>query len=286
MEAGNSLLAVLHYRPYDVLPLACLGFEADTIAKWTREGYLPIGSPAEKIYRQLGFDWDLTPICCEQELPAACGRLSVRFSPNAGDKDAPFVLCVCGLYAHLLNHSPAGGRKEMEERLSTVIRSLRDQISGICDERVPAVLVFEENPAAAALPADMLQILRCFYRELSGPLREMGIEFLSLSGMDWETLEPLLEEGYLNLLYPLSGSGGIEKLELWRLRFGRRTSYIGGMDPHAFSGSREDVDREIGRMYRLTEQGGILPCPDAPLPSDALWDNVLYYTDRMRTLFS
>ena len=86
--------------------------------------------------------------------------------------------------------------------------------------------------------------------------------------------------------YPLSGSGGIEKLELWRLRFGRRTSYIGGMDPHAFSGSREDVDREIGRMYRLTEQGGILPCPDAPLPSDALWDNVLYYTDRMRTLFS
>jgi uroporphyrinogen decarboxylase len=57
------------------------------------------------------------------------------------------------------------------------------------------------------------------------------------------------------------------------------------MDKRVFAFDRPAIDAEVERLKELVDLGGYIPCPDHRLPPDAQWDNVLYYTERMRKSF-
>jgi hypothetical protein len=39
---------------------------------------------------------------------------------------------------------------------------------------------------------------------------------------------------------------------------------------------------EVVRLCRVVDLGGFIPCPDHRIAPDAKWENVQYYTDRLR----
>ena len=54
------------------------------------------------------------------------------------------------------------------------------------------------------------------------------------------------------------------------------------MNKTVFARDRRAVDAEVDRLARLVELGGFIPCPDHRIAPDAIWDNVRYYTERLR----
>ena len=71
----------------------------------------------------------------------------------------------------------------------------------------------------------------------------------------------------------------------WREQYGSGLLGVGGVDKRVFARDRAAVDAEIERQRPLVDLGGYLPCPDHRIPSDAEWDLVRYYGERMRAVF-
>jgi hypothetical protein len=69
-------------------------------------------------------------------------------------------------------------------------------------------------------------------------------------------------------------------------KYGRGLLGVGGMNKTVFAHDRAAVDAEIERLKPLVDLGGYLPCPDHRLATDAKYDLVRYYCDRMRAVFS
>lgn len=72
MTNRERTLAILHYQPYDRLPVVHFGFWGETLAKWQAEGHLKAedlvnywdGSPADfAIAAKLGFDFNWANTC-------------------------------------------------------------------------------------------------------------------------------------------------------------------------------------------------------------------------------
>ncbi len=125
------------------------------------------------------------------------------------------------------------------------------------------------------------------YRRITDLLKQYGITVVSLDcdGLV-DSLLPIWMENGVNTMFPIEVGTWDASIAPWRKKFGKELRGVGGMNKVVFSRDRKAIDAEIERLKPLVELGGYIPCPDHRIAPDAEWDNVRYYCDRIREVFS
>ena len=129
------------------------------------------------------------------------------------------------------------------------------------------------------------------FRERCGPwygrfaelLGRHGIDIISLDcdGLIDELIPIWLDYG-INTMFPIEVGTWNASIEPWRKKYGKAIRGVGGMDKRVFSQDRSAIDAEVERLRHLVDLGGFIPCPDHRIAPDAKWENVQYYTDKLR----
>jgi hypothetical protein len=124
------------------------------------------------------------------------------------------------------------------------------------------------------------------YRRITELLKSHGVKFVSLDcdGKIDDLLPVWLENG-VNIMFPIEVGTWQASIQPWREKYGQELRGIGGVNKYIFAGDYAGIDKEIERLRPLVALGGYIPCPDHALPSDARWENVQYYCERMRKVF-
>jgi hypothetical protein len=124
------------------------------------------------------------------------------------------------------------------------------------------------------------------YRRITGLLNSHGVKFVSLDcDGKIDALLPIWLENGVNIMFPIEVGTWQASIQPWREKYGQALRGVGGVNKHIFACDYATIDREIERMRPLVDLGGYIPCPDHNLPSDARWENVQYYCERMRKVF-
>ena len=135
-------------------------------------------------------------------------------------------------------------------------------------------------------PAVFRELVGPHYRRIADLCREHGIDIGSLDcDGRIDELVPIWLENGVNTMFPIEVGTWNASIAPWRERYGRELRGVGGMDKRVFAADRTAVDAEVGRLSRLVDLGGYIPCPDHRIAPDAKWDLVRYYCDRMRAVF-
>jgi uroporphyrinogen decarboxylase len=125
-----------------------------------------------------------------------------------------------------------------------------------------------------------------YYKRITDLLKANGAHLCSLDcDGKIDALIPTWIENGVNTMFPIEVGTWNASIAPWREEYGREMRGVGGMNKVVFAQDRATIDAEVERLKRLVDLGGFIPCPDHRIPPDAIWDNVLYYTERMRATF-
>ena len=125
------------------------------------------------------------------------------------------------------------------------------------------------------------------YKKITTLLNEHGIDIISLDcdGLI-DFLIPTWIENGVNTMFPIEVGTWDASIAPWREKYGKELRGVGGMRKYVFALDYPDIDREIERLKPLVDLGGFIPCPDHRIAPDAKWENVQYYCEKMRNLFT
>ena len=124
------------------------------------------------------------------------------------------------------------------------------------------------------------------YRRITALVNRYGIQIVSLDcdGMIDALIPTWLGNG-VNTMFPIEVGTWNASIRPWREKYGRELRGVGGMRKHVFAEDYAAVDLEVERLKELVNLGGFIPCPDHRIAPDAIWENVQYYCEKMRTAF-
>ena len=100
-----------------------------------------------------------------------------------------------------------------------------------------------------------------------------------------DDLLPVWLENGVNIMFPIEVGTWQASIQPWREKYGREFRGVGGVNKYIFAGDYAGIDKEIERLRPLVAWVGTSRVPDHALPSDARWENVQYYCERMRKVF-
>lgn len=125
------------------------------------------------------------------------------------------------------------------------------------------------------------------YCKITQLLNDHGVEIVSVDcdGLI-DSLIPTWIGNGVNTMFPIEVGTWKASIQPWRKEFGPTIRGVGGMNKVVFAYDKATIDAEIERLKLLVEPGGYIPCPDHRIPPDAKWENVRYYCDKMRAVFS
>lgn len=125
------------------------------------------------------------------------------------------------------------------------------------------------------------------YKRISELLINHGINIISVDcdGLI-DSLIPTWIDNGVNTMFPIEVGTWGGSIKSWRMQYGKVLRGVGGMNKNVFAEDYMAIDNEIKRLKNLVELGGYIPCPDHRIPPTAKWENVQYYCDRMRKVFS
>lgn len=134
-------------------------------------------------------------------------------------------------------------------------------------------------------PAFFAEHVGPHYKRITDLVRSHGIDLVSLDcdGMI-DSLVPIWLENGVNVMFPIEVGTWDASIAPWREQYGKRVRGVGGMRKYIFALDYAAVDAEVERLRRLVDLGGFIPCPDHRIASDAKWENVQYYCEKMREL--
>jgi uroporphyrinogen decarboxylase len=136
-------------------------------------------------------------------------------------------------------------------------------------------------------PKTFARLVAPHYGRITGLLREHGIDLVSVDcDGKIDQLVPLWLEHGVNVMFPIEVGTWNASIAPWRDRYGKGLRGVGGMNKTVFAQDYAAVDAEVERLRSLVDLGGFIPCPDHRIPPDAKWENVQYYCDRMRRIYS
>jgi hypothetical protein len=125
------------------------------------------------------------------------------------------------------------------------------------------------------------------YRRITDLLNQNGIHIVSLDcDGKIDELVPVWFENGVNTMFPIEVGTWNASIKPWRQKYGKELRGVGGMNKVVFAHDRSAIDKEVQRIRDLVDLGGFIPCPDHRIPPDAKWENVQYYTERMRQAFA
>jgi hypothetical protein len=125
------------------------------------------------------------------------------------------------------------------------------------------------------------------YKRITELLNQNGIHIVSLDcDGKIDELVPVWFENGVNTMFPIEVGTWNASIKPWRQKYGKELRGVGGMNKVVFAHDRAAIDEEVDRIRDLVELGGFIPCPDHRIAPDAKWENVQYYTERMRKVFA
>lgn len=125
------------------------------------------------------------------------------------------------------------------------------------------------------------------YKRITDLCQSHGITICSLDCDGCiDALIPTWFNNGVNTMFPIEVGTWNASIAPWREKYGKELRGIGGMNKVVFMRDRAAIDAEIERLKLLVDLGGFIPCPDHRIAPDGLWDNVCYYTERMRQTFA
>ncbi len=215
----------------------------------------------------------------EREMPAGlfCGSLFGTIRNWLGVENASYLYVDDeDLYEEIIDTVADLVYRATEDTLKTGVQfDYAHFWEDICFKNGPLVIpsVFEEKVGP-------------HYKRISQLLNKYGINIISLDcdGCIDTLLLTWLENG-VNTMFPIEVGTWHASIGPWREKYGRDLRGVGGMNKNVFAQDRAAIDAEIERLKPLIDLGGYIPCPDHRIPPDAEWDNVCYYTERLRAEF-
>lgn len=218
---------------------------------------------------------------------------------RARNADRPLGLHCGSLYGHVRDVLGIEGVSYLYADDADLFREILDTVADVCFRNVEHALsagatfefahfwediCFKNGPLVS--PAVFREFVGPHYRRITDLVRAHGIDIVSLDcdGMI-DALLPVWFENGVNTMFPIEVGTWNASIAPWRARFGRELRGVGGMNKTVFAQDRAAVDAEIERLRPLVDLGGFIPCPDHRIASDAQWDLVRYYCDRMRQVF-
>lgn len=123
------------------------------------------------------------------------------------------------------------------------------------------------------------------YQRITAELRRRGVDInvLDCDGRIYELVPGWLRGG-INCMFPVEAVS-TDPIELRRLH-GRDLRMIGGVNKRVLAAGREAIDREIGRLRPVVEEGGFIPTVDHRVPPDVPYSEYLYYLDKKREVLA
>lgn len=121
------------------------------------------------------------------------------------------------------------------------------------------------------------------YRRITDVLKKYGVDvnILDCDGKIYELVPGWLSAG-INCMFPVE-SAHTDPCIL-RKEYGRDLLMIGGVNKIEVAKGRDAIDKEIGKLRSLIEQGGYIPCFDHRVPPDVSFENYVYYLKKKREI--
>ena len=206
----------------------------------------------------------------------------------------------CGsLYSMIRNWAGMEGLCYIYADDPELYKEIIDTAGNLCYETTKAVLetgvqfdyghfwediCFKNGPLVT--PSVFRELVGPHYNRITRLLNEHGIYIVSLDcdGVI-DALLPVWLDCGINTMFPIEVGTWGANIGAWRGKYGNRVKGVGGMNKNVFAYDYAAIDKEIERLRPLIEQGGFIPCPDHRIPPDAVWENVQYYCERMRSLY-
>jgi len=146
-------------------------------------------------------------------------------------------------------------------------------------------ICFKNGPLV--IPSVFDELVGPHYKRVTDLLKQYGITIVSLDCDGCiDALIPTWLNNGVNTMFLIEVGTWNASIAPWREQYGKELRGVGGMNKNVFSRDFAAVDAEIERLRPLVDLGGYIPCPDHRIAPDAEWDNVRYYCDRMREVFS
>jgi len=206
----------------------------------------------------------------------------------------------CGsLFGHIRDWIGVEGTAYMYADDEELFTEIIDTVGNLCYRNVETVLAhgmrfdfahfwedicFKNGPLIN--PAVFDEKVGPHYKRITDLVKQHGIDIISLDCDGCiDKLVPIWLENGVNTMFPIEVGTWDASIAPWRAQYGQELRGVGGMNKTVFAADRAAVDAEIERLKPLIELGGFIPCPDHRIPPDAQFENVVYYTERMRAIY-
>ena len=177
----------------------------------------------------------------------------------------------------------------MKEILDTQTRMAKPLLEAAMREIEFDMLWFWEDMAyrnGPIMSPEMFEHLAVpHYRQLADWYKTRGGEIVAVdSDGDVRALIPGWLKGGVNHIWPLEPFAGCDVVAL-RKEYGQAFSMRGGIDKFCVGKGREEIDRELDRIFPVVQEGGFIPHLDHMLPR-CTFEDYSYYLERKRTMLA
>jgi uroporphyrinogen decarboxylase len=125
-----------------------------------------------------------------------------------------------------------------------------------------------------------------FYHTLIDIIKQNGVRVIGLdSDGDIRLLMPIWLDVGINVMHPMEAASGMDVRDA-RKQYGKRVSFLGGIDKRPLALDRAAIDAEVIPKVRsmLETGGGFVVEVDHGIPPDIPFDNYCYFRDLVRKL--
>jgi len=234
------------------------------------------------------------------------GKEMLRFDQGGldylkrGEWETPYGLHCGSLYGVIRNWLGLVGSAYLLVDDEPLFDEIINTVGELCFECTRAALAsgarfdfahFWEDISFKSGPLINPQVFRAkvgpHYRRITDLVRGYGLDIVSLdSDGRIDQLIPVWFDNGVNTMFPIEVGTWGSNIRPWREKYGPGLRGVGGTNKKVFAWDYAAIDGEIERLKPLVELGGYIPCPDHRLPPDSKWENVQYYCERMRKVFS
>lgn len=146
-------------------------------------------------------------------------------------------------------------------------------------------ICFKNGPLVT--PSVFRELVGPHYKRITDLLNSYGINIISCDCDGFiDALVPIWLENGVNTMFPIEVGTWNGNIGSWREEYGKEIRGVGGINKNVFAEDYAAADREIERLRPLIDLGGFIPCTDHHIPPTAKWENIQYFCDKLRKIYS
>jgi uroporphyrinogen decarboxylase len=233
------------------------------------------------------------------ESPARYPRFWDDYVASKRDRDYPLGLAITGPFTWLRDwlgiHAFANAFDARRDWLRDVVDfttdfTIRAATRAVRDLQPDFAIVRERGAyrvSSVALPYDMGLFLKPAYRSLAEFLTGAGVQVRLVDAVgNCSTMLQFWVDSGLNSVYFAEAAAGMDARFL-RLKYGPDLAIIGNVDTGRLIAGHREIREELqSKVPVLCDEGGFIPTPDRPVPSEVSLENYEFYLEQLRLVMA